>query len=95
MGERLYDFNDREIGVIDLALSSVLEATKHAIEEGMTPPDGLLETLVSAYNKLQEVIDLRCQDFNEFQELIQTLTDVESTAQQIVKDPEVSTPDYN
>lgn len=95
MGERMYDFNDREIGVLDLALSSVLEATKHALEEGMTPPDGLLETLLSAYNKLQQVIESRCNDFNEFQELAQTLADVESTAQQIVKDPEVSTPDYN
>lgn len=95
MGERMYDFNDREIGVLDLSLSSVLEATKHAIEEGMTPPDGLLETLLSAYNKLQQVIESRCNDFNEFQELAQTLADVESTARQIVKDPEVSTPDYN
>ncbi len=95
MGERMYDFNDREIGVLDLALSSVIEATKHAIIEGMTPPDGLLETLLSANNKLQEVIQWRCDDFNEFQEITQTLFDVESTAQQIEKDPEVSTPDYN
>lgn len=95
MNERMYDFNDREIGLLDLALSSVIEATKHAILEGNTPPDGLLETLIETNNKLQQVIELRCQDFNEFQELAQTLADVESTAQQIVKDPEVSTPDYN
>lgn len=95
MKDRMYGFEIREIALLDMALSAVIEATGNAVMEGNTPPEGMVEALKSTYDKLQSVIDLRNQDFDNFNELARTLTDVETVAQQVISNPDTPINEYN
>jgi hypothetical protein len=88
-------FDDREIALLDMALSAVIQATTHAVMEGNTPPEGMVEALRSTYDKLQSVIDLRNQDFENFNELAKLLTDVEVASHEVISNPDTPINEYN
>lgn len=80
---RLYDFNIRELNLLYMGLASL----QHLAENDNDVPAGLTITLDSTIDKLQEVIEMRCQDFNEFSELVDSsLSDLLSQTEQIVKE---------
>lgn len=80
---RLYDFNIRELNLLYMGLASL----QHLAEGDSDVPAGLTNTLDSTINKLQEVIEMRCQDFNEFSDLVDSsLSDLLSQTEQIVKE---------
>lgn len=80
---RLYDFNIRELNLLYMGLASL----QHLAENDNDVPAGLTNTLDSTIDKLQEVIEMRCQDFNEFSELVDSsLSDLLSQTEQIVKE---------
>jgi len=91
----MYDFTDKEIALLDMAVSAVVESTKYALQEGMTPPEGLLEALESTYNKLQSVIAVRIEHDNQFQSVIKLLTDVETASESVISNPELPINEYN
>lgn len=92
----MYDFTTQELSLIAMSLDSVSQATHLSIiEMGAEAPDGFVETLHSVIHKFERVLELRSQNLDRFNDLVKALTDVQSTAQQIVKNPETTTPDYN
>ena len=91
----LFDFSAREIGMLQMAVSAIAQTTAHAIEEGVNPPDGFVETIESLINKLNEVVDVRIENDNRFEAIVQSLTDVEQSLQVIVKNPDVEIDEYH
>jgi hypothetical protein len=91
----MYDFTDKEIALLDMAISSVIEATKHAVVEGHIPPEGLVEALMTTYGKLQQVIEIRDTHNQEFSSVIELLKDVETTSQSVISNPDLPINEYN
>jgi len=92
----MYEFNDREIALLDMALHAIAETTQMAMEQGATPPDGLVEALNSTIEKLNQVIQKRCDDFNLFGEIVKdSLSDVEAISDKIVSNPDLPINEYN
>lgn len=80
---RLYDFDMRELNLLYMGLASI----QHLANNDVDVPAGLTTTLDSAINKIQTIMELRCNDFNEFQDLVEnSLTDLSEQEQQIVKE---------
>lgn len=77
---RLYDFDVTELALIHASLT----ATAQLAQVDDTAPSGLLETAISALEKIQQVIEIRCNDYNEFQSLANSsLTDLHNELEQI------------
>lgn len=92
----LYDFTKDEIGLIQMGLMAIAHSTREAVEEaGLEPPDGLLETLASAIAKLNEAIELRIENQNQFNSLIESLTDVEKASKSVISNPDLPINEYN
>jgi len=92
----MYEFNDREIALLDMALHAIAETTHMAIQQGATPPDGLVEALNTTIEKLNLVIQKRCDDFNLFGEIVKdSLSDVEAISDKIVSNPDLPINEYN
>lgn len=92
----MYEFTDSEIGLLDMALQTIADRIEMAMEHGATPPDGLVEALKSTNEKLNQVIEKRCNDFNEFQEIVKdSLSDVEEVSSKIVSNPDLPLNEYN
>lgn len=91
----LFDFSAKEIGMLQMAVSAIAQTTALAIEEGVTPPDGFVETIESVINKLNEVVEVRIENDNNFESIVQSLTDVEQSFGVLVKNPDVEIDDYN
>jgi len=103
----MYDFTREEIGFIQMGIMAIAQSTREAIEtEGVEPPDGFIETLQSVVEKINEVIKLRIANVNEviklrianeeqFDSLIETLTDVENKSQSVISNPDSPINEYN
>lgn len=91
----LFDFSAKEIGMIQMALGAIAQSTQFAIEEGATPPDGFVETIESVINKLNEVVELRIENDNRFEAIVQSLSDVQQTSIVITRNPEIEIDEYN
>lgn len=92
----LYDFNANEIALIQMAISAVEQSTRYAIENGVVPPEGLLETVESIINKLDLVVEARIENDNRFDEIVnQQLSDVKGALMIISSDPNQEVGEYN
>ena len=91
----LFDFSAKEIGMIQMALGAIAQTTALAIEEGANPPDGFVETIESVINKLNEVVELRIENDNRFEAIVQSLSDVQQTSIVITRNPEIEIDEYN
>jgi len=85
----MYDFTREEIGFIQMGIMAIAQSTRQAVEESdVEPPDGFVETLASVVEKLNEVIKLRIANEEQFDSLIETLTDVENKSQSVISNPD-------
>lgn len=92
----LYDFNAHEIALIQMAISAVAQSTEHAMENGIEPPDELLQTIESVINKLDLVVEARIENDNRFDEIVNAqLSDVKGALMIISSDPNQEVGDYN
>jgi hypothetical protein len=92
----MYDFTKNEIGLIHMGLFAIAQSTKEAMEESeLEPPDGFVETLESVINKINEVIEARIANQDQFESLITSLTDVENKSQSVISNPETPINEYN
>ena len=91
----MFDFSAKEISMIQMSLYAIAQTTKHTIEEGHEAPEGFVETLESVINKLNEVVELRIENDNQFESIVESLTDVEKSLQQIVVNPDTPINEYN
>lgn len=92
----LYDFNANEIALIQMAISAVEQSTRYAIENGVVPPEGILETVESIINKLDLVVEARIENDNRFDEIVNAqLSDVKGALMIISSDPNQEVGDYN
>jgi hypothetical protein len=92
----MYDFTKSEIGLIHMGLFAIAQSTKEAMEESeLEPPDGFVETLESVINKINEVIEARIANQDQFESLITSLTDVENKSQSVISNPETPINEYN
>lgn len=92
----MYDFTREEIGFIQMGIMAIAQSTREAIEtEGVEPPDGFIETLQSVVEKINEVIKLRIANEEQFDSLIETLTDVENKSQSVISNPDSPINEYN
>ena len=92
----MYDFTRDEIGFLQMGLMAIAQSTREAVErEGVEPPDGFVETLGSVIEKLNEVIKLRITNEEQFDSLIETLTDVENKSQSVISNPDSPINEYN
>ena len=91
----MYDFTKKEIGLIHMGLFAIAQSTKEAMEESeLEPPDGFVETLESVINKINEVIEARIANQDQFESLITSLTDVENKSQSVINNPETPINEY-
>lgn len=86
----MYEFELDELGIMGAMLDKSLE---FANETGA--PIVITATLESALTKLKAIIEHRLEEHNTFVDIANSLDDLFDTSQAIIKDPEVSTPDYN
>lgn len=91
----MYDFTKEEIGLIHMGLFAIAQSTKEAVEEGFEPPNGFVETLESAVNKMTEVLEARVANQDQFESLVTSLDDVENKAQSVISNPESPINEYN
>jgi hypothetical protein len=92
----MYDFTRDEIGFLQMGLMAIAQSTREAVErEGVEPPDGFIETLHSVVEKINEVIKLRIANEEQFDSLIETLTDVENKSQSVISNPDSPINEYN
>ena len=91
----MFDFNAREISLIQLSLSAIAQTTQHAITEGVYPPDGFIEALESVVDKLNAVVEARIENDNKFESIIQSLPDVEQSLNALVRNPDIEIDEYN
>ena len=91
----LFDFSAKEIGMLQMAIGAVAQSTALAIQEGSNPPEGFVETIESIINKLNEVVEVRIENDNNFEAIVQSLTDVEQSFGVLVNNPDVEIDDYN
>lgn len=92
----MYDFTREEIGFIQMGIMAIAQSTREAIEtDGVEPPDGFVETLGSVVEKINEVIKLRIANEEQFDSLIETLTDVENKSQSVISNPDSPINEYN
>ena len=91
----LFDFSAKEISMIQMSLYAIAQTTKHTIEEGVEAPEGFVETLESVINKLNEVVELRIENDNQFESIVTSLTDVEQSLNALVKNPDIEIDEYN
>jgi hypothetical protein len=92
----MYDFTREEIGFIQMGIMAIAQSTRQAVEESdVEPPDGFVETLASVVEKLNEVIKLRIANEEQFDSLIETLTDVENKSQSVISNPDSPINEYN
>jgi hypothetical protein len=92
----MYDFTREEIGFIQMGIMAIAQSTREAIEtDGVEPPDGFIETLQSVVEKINEVIKLRIANEEQFDSLIETLTDVENKSQSVISNPDSPINEYN
>jgi hypothetical protein len=79
-----------------MGLFAIAQSTKEAMEESeLEPPDGFVETLESVINKINEVIEARIANQDQFESLITSLTDVENKSQSVISNPETPINEYN
>ena len=86
----MYQFELDELGIMGAMLGKSLE---YANEQGAHSV--IIATLESALDKLQIIINARCEEHNSFVSITEDLDDLFEISRAIIKDPEVSTPDYN
>ena len=91
----MFDFSAKEISMIQMSLYAIAQTTKHTIEEGVEAPEGFVETLESVINKLNEVVELRIENDNQFESIVTSLTDVEQSLNALVKNPDIEIDEYN
>lgn len=92
----MYDLTIKELGMIHLGISAVLSTTEEAIAHGETPPDGFLDVVKSSMEKLEAIIDFRCEQYNEFQALVESqLIDVNKQANEVISNPDSPINEYN
>ena len=92
----MYDFTREEIGFIQMGIMAIAQSTRQAVEESdVEPPDGFVETLQSVVEKINEVIKLRIANEEQFDSLIETLTDVENKSQSVISNPDSPINEYN
>ena len=85
----MYQFELDELGIMGAMLAKSLDFANE-----QDAPTVIIATLESALDKLQDVINQRCEEYNSFQEIAESLEDLFDVSRAIIKDPEVSTPDY-
>jgi len=86
----MYQFELDELGIMGAMLAKSLDFANE-----QDAPTVIIATLESALDKLQVVIDARCEEHNAFVEITESLDDLSDVSQAIIKNPEVPTPDYN
>jgi hypothetical protein len=91
----LYDFTKDELGFLQMGLMGIAQSTKEVVENGSEPPVGFIETLESVIEKMNEVIRLRIVNEEQFESLIETLTDVENKSQSVISNPDTPINEYN
>ena len=91
----MFDFTAKEISMIQMSLFAIAQTTQHTIQEGVEAPEGFVETLESVINKLNEVVELRIKNDEQFEAIVNSLTDVEQSLNVIVKNPDVEIDEYN
>ena len=91
----MFDFSPKEISMIQMSLSAIAQTTQHAISEGVFPPDGFIETLESVVDKLNLVVEARIENDNQFEAIVNSLSDVEQSLQKIVSNPDTPSNEYN
>jgi hypothetical protein len=92
----MYDFTDKEIALIDMAVIAIAQVTNEATNQGITPPDGLVEAIQSTINKIQQVLELRNQNNEQFEALAESLNDVANVGNLIANShPIPETHEYN
>lgn len=91
----MFDFSAKEISMIQMSLFAIAQTTKHTIEEGVEAPEGFVETLESVINKLNEVVEARIKNDEQFESIVDSLTDVEQSLNAIVNNPDVEIDEYH
>lgn len=91
----MFDFTAKEINMINMALFAIARTTQEVSHEGVEPPDGFLETLESVVDKMNQVIEVRMKNDEDFESLVNSqLHDVEQSFSVLVKNPDVEIDDY-
>ena len=90
-----YDFTLKELSLIGMSLDSVSQATEMSLEMGAEAPEGFVETLKSVISKFEQIIELRCEHNNQFHELANSLLDVDTKSNEVIKNPDSPLNEYN
>lgn len=92
----MYDFTDKEVALIDMALIAIAQVTNQATLQGVTPPDGLVEAIQSTIDKIQQVLEIRSQNNEQFDNVVSQLNDVGNALDLIARFPDTpETIEYN
>ena len=83
------EFELDEIGLIHSMVSMACDGVPD------NAPQRIKSVMHSALAKLEKAIDQRCQEFNEFQEIVSDLDDLVIASQIIEQNPDAVTTDYN
>lgn len=84
----MFDFSPRELQLLAMAIMFL----GAQVENDDNAPDELSPTLESIHNKLVDVMKLRMENEQKFDELVaQSLSDLQSVSQQIIDNPNYET----
>ena len=92
----MYDFTDKEVALIDMALIAIAQVTNEATLQGAIPPEGLVEAIQSTIDKIQLVLEVRNQNNEQFANVVSQLNDVGNALDLIARFPDTpETIEYN
>lgn len=91
----MFDFNAKEINMINMALFAIARTTQMTVDEGVEAPEGFMECLESVVNKMNLVVEARIENDNQFESITESLSDVAQSLQKIVNNPDTPINEYN